>query len=138
MLSLPPAVRIFVCTAPTDMRKSFDGLAALAQTVVGEDPLSGHLFLFRNRQRDRVKLLWWDRDGLAIWYKRLESGVFDLPSDRRVQRARGAETEGEPPARLEIRADELAMLLGGIDLASVKRRPRYEWPKRTETVRQAS
>jgi transposase len=138
MLSLPPAVRIFVCTAPTDMRKSFDSLAALAQTVVGEDPLSGHLFLFRNRQRDRVKLLWWDRDGLAIWYKRLEAGVFDLPSDRRVQRARGTETEGEPPARLEIRADELAMLLGGIDLASVKRRPRYERPKLTETVRQAS
>src|SRR5262245_48816436 len=107
MLSLPPAVRIFVCTAPTDMRKSFDSLAALAQTVVGEDPLSGHLFLFRNRQRDRVKLLWWDRDGLAIWYKRLEAGVFDLPSDRRVQRARGTQSEGEPSARLEIRADEL-------------------------------
>ncbi len=65
MLSLPSNTRIFLCTTPTDMRKSFDGLFALVETVIGEDPFSGHLFLFRNRKRDRVKLLYWDTDGLA-------------------------------------------------------------------------
>ena len=126
MLSLPSNTRIFLCTAPTDMRKSFDGLFALVETVIGEDPFSGHLFLFRNRKRDRVKLLYWDSDGLAIWYKRLEQGRYQFPSDLGVQRSTTTGGTDEPPsARLEIRADELAMLLGGIDLAHVKRRKRY-------------
>jgi len=120
MISLPSAVRIFACTEPTDMRKSFDGLASLAEQVVAEDPLSGHLFLFRNRRKDRVKILYWDRDGLAIWYKRLEQGTFQLPA---------ATSSGEPselaPRRIEMQADQLAMLLGGIDLTSVRRRKRY-------------
>jgi hypothetical protein len=126
MLSLPSNTRIFLCTAPTDMRKSFDGLFALVETVIGEDPFSGHLFLFRNRKRDRVKLLYWDSDGLAIWYKRLEQGCYQFPSDLGVQRSVTTDgTDRQPSARLEIRADELAMLLGGIDLAHVKRRKRY-------------
>jgi transposase len=126
MLCLPANTRIFLCTTPTDMRKSFDGLFALVETVIGEDPFSGHLFLFRNRKRDRVKLLYWDRDGLAIWYKRLEEGRYQFPSDLGVQRSVSADgTSQQPSARLEIRADELAMLLGGIDLAHVKRRKRY-------------
>ena len=86
----PAAVRVFVCTKPTDMRKSFDGLLGLVREFLGQDPLSGHLFLFFNRRRDRAKILFWDRDGLVIWYKRLEAGSFqDLdPSSRARRRPR--------------------------------------------------
>jgi len=113
MLSLPPQLRVYLCTRPTDMRKSFDGLLALAQEHLARDVLEGGLFVFINRRRDRVKLLWWDRDGLAIFYKRLEAGTFQLPSG-------DARTTG-----LELDATELALLLAGVDLASVKRRMRY-------------
>jgi transposase len=70
VLSLPSALRIFVAVEPADMRKGFDGLAQLVREVIAQDPLSGHLFVFRNRRRDRVKILYWDRDGLAIWMKK--------------------------------------------------------------------
>jgi transposase len=80
MLSLPPSVRIFVATQPADLRRSFDGLAALVRDFLAGDPLSGHLFVFRNKRGDRLKVLYWDRDGLAIWYKRLEEGTFDFPA----------------------------------------------------------
>jgi transposase len=113
MLSLPPQLRVFLCTRPTDMRKSFDALLALAQEHLARDVLEGGLFVFINRRRDRVKLLWWDRDGLALFYKRLEAGTFQLP-------AGDAHTTG-----LELDATELALLLAGVDLASVKRRKRY-------------
>ena len=79
MLSLPANVRLYLCATPTDMRKSFDGLHTLVRQVFELDPLDGHLFLFVNRRRDRIKLLWWDRDGLAMWYKRLEMGTYQLP-----------------------------------------------------------
>jgi len=79
MLSFPPAVRIFVCTQLTDMRYGFDRLAMLAETVLGQDPLSGHLFVFFNRRGDRRKILFWDRSGFCLYYKRLEQGVFHLP-----------------------------------------------------------
>ena len=79
MLSLPLPVRIFLCTRHADLRKSFDGLAQLVREFLGADPLSGHLFVFRNKRGDRLKLLYWDSDGLAIWYKRLEEGSFALP-----------------------------------------------------------
>ncbi len=120
MITLPPAVKIHVCVAPTDMRKGFDGLCGLAEHVLEQDPLSGHLFVFRNRARDRLKVLYWDNDGLAIWYKRLERGRFQLPTD--------LQTADDMPARAEISASELNLLLGGIDLASVKRRKRYQRP----------
>ena len=120
MITLPSAVKIHVCVAPTDMRKGFDGLCGLAEHVLQQDPLSGHLFVFRNRARDRLKVLYWDNDGLAIWYKRLERGRFQLPTD--------LQAADEMPVRAEISASELNLLLGGIDLASVKRRKRYQRP----------
>lgn len=116
MLSLPPTVRIFLCAAPADLRKSFDGLAALVRDFLGADPLSGHLFVFRNKNGDRLKLLFWDRDGLVIYYKRLEEGTFVFPA--------GADGRG-----VEIRSADLAMLLDGVDLDSVRRRRRYRRPE---------
>ena len=116
MLSLPLPGRIFVCTLPTDMRKSFDSLAGLVQTQLGQDPLAGDLFVFRSKRGDRLKLLYWDQDGLAIWYKRLEEGTFQFPA-------------AADQAGVEIGATELALILGGIDLASVRRRKRYQRPE---------
>jgi transposase len=105
--------RIWLAVQPADMRCSFDRLSELAASVTGDDPLSGHLFLFRSRGGDRLKVLYWDRDGYALWYKRLEEGTFKLP---RV----------EPAARsVQLRASELAMMLDGIDLRSIKRSKRY-------------
>jgi transposase len=113
MLSLPPQLRVFLCTRPTDMRKSFDGLLALAQEHLARDVLQGGLFVFVNRRRDRVKILTWEGDGLSIYYKRLEVGTFQIPAG--AARAAG----------LELDATELSLLLSGVDLASVKRRKRY-------------
>ena len=107
------SVRIWLASEPADMRQGFDRLAERAAWVSGQDPLSGHLFLFRGRSGDRLKILYWDRDGYALWYKRLEEGTFKLP---RIEA--GA-------ASVELRASELAMLLDGIDLRSVKRGKRY-------------
>ena len=113
MLTLAPNLRIYLHARPTDMRKSFDGLCALVRGVFQADPLDGSLFLFVNRRGDRLKMLWWDRDGLAQFYKRLESGTFEM-----------LKPEGEA-ATVEIDATELAMLLSGVSLASAKRRKRY-------------
>lgn len=109
-------VKIYLCTSPTDMRKGFDTLAALIRDFLGYDPLSGHLFLFVSRGKDRLKILYWDADGFALWYKRLEEGTFRLP------RA-SAEATG-----VELKASELAMLLEGIDLRSIKRGKRFSVP----------
>ena len=116
MLMAPNSVRVFLCLAPMDMRRSFDALAAAAQQVMRADPLSGHLFVFRSRRGDRVKILYWDRDGYALWYKRLEEGTFRLPRLDPEQRS------------IQLRASELAMLLDGIDLASIKRSRRFSVP----------
>lgn len=105
--------RIWLQAEPCDMRRGFDRLAERARQVTGEDPLSGHLFLFRSRRGDRLKLLVWEGDGYALWYKRLETGVFRLPAARA-----GA-------GSVELRASELAMLLDGIDLKRLQRLPRY-------------
>ena len=96
------------------MRKSFDGLCGLVTDSLGQDPLSGSLFLFANRRRDRIKLLYWDNDGYALWYKRLEAGTFQIPQFEAQQ------------ASVVISQGELAMLLDGIDLSSVRRRKRYK------------
>jgi len=84
MLRLPAAIRIFLCTQIADMRRGFDGLALMTQSIIGEDPLSGHFFVFRNRRGDRLKVLYFDRDGYALWYKRLEVGTFRFPPARDV------------------------------------------------------
>ena len=122
MLSIPSTTRVFLATEPTDMRKGFDGLFALVENVIREDPFSGHLFVFRNRRRDRLKVLWWDTDGLAIFYKRLERGNYRFPTDSEALKSDTAKS------RCEIRSDELSLLLAGIDLGSVKRRRRYQHP----------
>lgn len=80
-------VRIYLCTTPADMRKGFDTLAACVREHLGHDPLSGHLFLFVGRSRDRLKILYWDSDGFALWYKRLEEGTFRLPSAKKLNSA---------------------------------------------------
>jgi transposase len=116
MLSIPAALKIFLAAAPTDMRKSHDGLAALVEHVLRENPLSGHLFVFRNKPGDRLKLLYWDTDGFALWYKRLEAGRFRFP----------AVSEGQ--TRVTITAAELTMLLDGVDLTSVRRTKRFRLP----------
>ena len=114
MLSLPSSVRIFLCVEVTDMRRGFDGLAAMVSERFEDDPLSGHLFVFRNRRRDRVKILYWDRDGYALWYKRLEKGTFRFPS-----------VTSRRSRRVEVKASDLMMLLDGVDLRSVRREKRY-------------
>ena len=111
-----PRVRIWLAREAQDMRCGFDRLAERVRTVIGQDPLSGHWFVFHSRRGDRLKILTWDRDGFALWYKRLEQGVFKLPR-----------AEGEAQA-VEVRASELAMILDGIDVSRLKRVPRYERP----------
>jgi len=133
MLNLSRTVRVFLALQPTDMRKGFDGLFALVENVIEQDPFSGHLFVFRNQRRDRLKILWWDRDGLAIFYKRLEKGSYQFPLDEERSTAPGSDRNPSKTLRCEIRAEELALLLEGIDLGSVKRRPRYERPSAATT-----
>lgn len=113
MTYLPASVRVYLCTAACDMRKSFDGLQALVLQAMELDPFAGHLFVFGNRRKDRVKILYWDRDGFAVWAKRLEEGTYAMPFA----------DDGE--RRREITAAELGALLSGIDLSQAKRRKRY-------------
>jgi transposase len=117
MLTLALPTQIYLCVTPTDMRKSFDSLATLVRDHLKHDPLQGHLFVFRSKRRDRIKLLYWDQDGYALWTKRLEEGTFQFPSPT---------TEG---ASLAVSTTDLALILSGIDLNSAKRRPRYQKPQ---------
>jgi transposase len=114
MFSIPPQVKIYVALQDTDLRRGFDGLSGLIEQTLQQDPLSGHLFLFRNRRHDRLKILYWDGDGYALWYKRLARGTFEFPRPQ----------DSQSPS-LEIRASELAMLLDGIELQG-RRRPRFQ------------
>jgi len=111
--------RIWLATAPADMRCGFDHLAESAQVVTNQNPMDGHLFLFRSRGGDRLKILLWERDGFVLWYKRLEEGVFKMPR-----------IDGDAKG-VELRASELAMTLDGIDLRSVRRVKRFSRKKQT-------
>jgi transposase len=113
MLTLSPAVRIYLATGATDLRRSIDGLAALVRERFTLDPLSGHLFLFRNRRGDRLKILAWDQGGFWVLYKRLERGTFAWPIDDEV-------------TRVELRGADLLLLLSGVDLTHTRRRRWYE------------
>jgi transposase len=106
---IPARTAIFVATAPVDLRRSFDGLAAIASDALQGDPQSGALFLFFGRRRDRLKLLWWDRTGFCLLYKRLERGVFRVP---------GPLHPGD--ASVSISAVELARILEGVDLPATR------------------
>jgi transposase len=117
MFSVPGHIKIFVALEPTDMRRGFPGLSGQVQSMLQQDPLSGHLFLFRNRRRDRIKILFWDGDGYAIYYKQLARGTFEIPAPQ----------DPDSPV-VQIRASELSMLLDGIELQGRKRRQRYQRP----------
>lgn len=115
MLSLPPSVRIFVATLPVDGRKGADSLMAIVRDLLGHDPLSGHLFVFFSRRCDRVRIVYWDRTGFAMWTKRLERGRFRpafAPDGRLTASA--------------VESAELTLVLEGIELAGARRRPRWE------------
>lgn len=114
MLTLPPSVRLYVAPQPVDARKGFDGLSLYVQAQLRLEPLSGHLFIFFNRRRDQVRILFWDRSGYVLWAKRLERGRFRLPEHW---------TRGAPSGQIE--AAELSLCLEGIDLTGAKRRPRW-------------
>jgi transposase len=112
MIHLPASVRVYLATSPCDMRRSFDGLHALVSAVLQLDAFAGHLFVFANRRRDRVKILYWDREGFAVWAKRLEEGTYAMPFSE----------SGE--VRREITAQEFGALLSGIDPSQAKRHKR--------------
>jgi len=117
VIHLPASVRVYLCLTACDMRKSFDSLHALVRDHLELDAYAGHLFVFASRRRDRVKILYWDRDGFAIWSKRLEDGTYAVPLAGEL---------GEK--RREITAQELAALLSGIDLDRAEKRKRYQRP----------
>lgn len=114
MIHLPASVRVYLCLKACDMRKSFDGLRTLVEEHLQLDAFGGHLFVFTGRRRDRIKILYWDRDGFAVWNKRLEEGTYAMPADDANQ------------VRREITAQELGALLSGIDLTQARRRKRYQ------------
>jgi transposase len=113
MIHLPSSVRVYLCLSACDMRTSFDGLHALVRDYLDLE-FAGHLFVFASRRRDRVKILYWDRDGFAIWSKRLEEGTYAMPL-----------ADSTDEHRREITAQELGALLSGIDLSTATRRKRY-------------
>jgi transposase len=118
MIALPPQIRVFLYRLPTDMRKSFHGLVALTESAMKQDPLSASLFVFLNRRRDRIKILYWGQTGFCIWYQQLEKGTYQLPE--------------EPPEEqesLEVTRSQLSLILDGIDLSSARQRRRFQSPR---------
>jgi len=120
VLTIPRSVRIFIGSAPIDMRKSIDGLYAIVKEELREDPYTGHLFVFVSRRCDRVKILTWDKGGFLLVYKRLERGVFKLPHMDPSKMA------------VEIDATQLAMLLDGIDVGRVRRPEHWQPPSQMD------
>jgi transposase len=119
MIALPPQIRIFLYRLPTDMRKSFNGLVALTESALKQDPLSGSLFVFVNRRRDRIKVLYWGQTGFCIWYQQLQKGTYQLP----VQDAL------DERDTLEVTRSQLSLILDGIDLSSARQRARFQLSK---------
>ena len=117
MIHLPASVRVYLCLTACDMRKSFDGLHQLVRDYLQLDAFAGHLFVFTSRRRDRLKILYWDRDGFAVWSKRLEEGAYAMPLSGSAEEQ-----------RRELTAQELGALLSGIDLSQAKQRNRYQRP----------
>lgn len=115
MVLMPASIRIFLAREPADMRRSFTGLCGLVRDQLGADPLSGHLYCFRNKRGDKLKILYFDRTGLAIWYKRLEQGRFHWPSCSATS--------------VELDVAEVAFLLEGVDLKGAKRHKRFSLEK---------
>ena len=111
MLSFPSAVKIYLCKEATDMRRSFDSLAMMVQCVIKQDPLSGYLFVFRNKRGNSLKLLYWDHDGYAIWYKRLEKGTFNIPT--------------KITADYRLEHHQLSMMLEGMEFVKIRRKKRF-------------
>ena len=116
MIALPPQVRVFLYRLPTDMRKSFHGLVALTESALKQDPLSGSLFVFVNRRRDRIKILYWGQTGYCLWYQQLQQGTYQLPGEDAL----------EEQQALEVTRSQLSLILDGIDLASVRQRTRFQ------------
>jgi transposase len=114
VLTLPSSVRIYVAAEAVDLRRGFDGLAATTRSLIREDPLNGHLFVFLNRRRNRIKLLVWDRTGYLLLYKRLERGTFELPTEPALGQR-----------HIEVDAGELGLMLEGVDLRGAVRRERW-------------
>jgi transposase len=116
MIALPAQIRVFLYRLPTDMRKSFHGLVALTESALKQDPLSGSLFVFFNRRRDRIKILYWGQTGFCIWYQQLQKGTYQLPDEQSLA---GRET-------VEVTRAQLSLILDGIDLSSARQRMRFQ------------
>jgi transposase len=116
MIALPAQIRVFLYRVPTDMRKSFHGLVALTESALEQDPLSGSLFVFFNRRRDRIKILYWGQTGFCIWYQQLQKGTYQLPDE---QSLKGQQT-------VEVTRAQLSLILDGIDLSSARQRTRFQ------------
>ncbi len=123
MIGNTGGTRIFLYTQDTDMRKSFDSLRGIVRSAMHLDPMSGGLFLFKNKRGDRIKAVYWDSDGMAMWYKVLQRGTFQFP-----------DLQNFSAAGIEIDASTLRMILDGIDLSSIRRRNRYRAPARTAST----
>jgi transposase len=122
MIALPSQIRVYLYRLPTDMRKSFHGLIALTESALKQDPLSGSLFVFLNRRRDRIKILYWAQTGFCIWYQQLQQGTYQLPTADALQ-AQGT---------VEVTRSQLSLILDGIDLASVRQRARFQRSQESE------
>lgn len=116
MIALPPQIRVVLYRKPTDMRKSFHGLVALTQAELKQDPLSGSLFVFLNRRRDRIKILYWGQTGFCIWYQQLQKGTYQIPDHAALAKQEA----------LEVTRSQLSLILDGIDLSSARQRPRFQ------------
>lgn len=124
MIGLGNQTRIFLCTQDTDMRRSFNSLRGIIQRTMHLDPLSGFLFIFKNKHGDRIKVVYWDVTGFAMWYKCLQKGTFKFP-----------DLQNYTSAGIEIDQSTLLLILDGIDLASIRRQPRFRLNRSTDNSR---